>query len=271
MGLGAGLRRALAARDVAASPAPSSGTPAFGPLVFMHRPSAADNPQAPLAHHYSTPMHITPGVVTAGVTAREWTLEGSLVQRSRAGREPDRPRSRPARLVLGAARLGARRVERAGVGRRAHHARGESRRTTPRSCRRRSSYDAARISVSRGPPRSDRTARFTATSRPICSRDGCSSRPRDAVYARVESVAKSILDAGFHPPGTFHRHRQSQVGALTIGYVRDLWTTQRRAVRGRRRRDRLSRPGQSARGVRRAGLVPRVSALSAGTTPVVRP
>jgi hypothetical protein len=47
-------------------------------------------------------------------------------------------------------------------------------------------------------------------------------RPRDAIYARVESVAKDILDAGFHPPGVFHRHRQSQVGALTIGYVRDL-------------------------------------------------
>jgi hypothetical protein len=44
----------------------------------------------------------------------------------------------------------------------------------------------------------------------------------DIVYARVESVAKDILDAGFHPRGVFHRHRQSQVGALTIGYVRDL-------------------------------------------------
>jgi hypothetical protein len=38
-------------------------------------------------------------------------------------------------------------------------------------------------------------------------------------------VAKSILDAGFHPPGTFHRHRQSQVGALTLGYIRDFLTT----------------------------------------------
>jgi hypothetical protein len=35
-------------------------------------------------------------------------------------------------------------------------------------------------------------------------------------------VAKDILDAGFHPRGVFHRHRQSQVGALTVGYVRDL-------------------------------------------------
>ena len=48
---------------------------------------------------------------------------------------------------------------------------------------------------------------------------------RDAVFGRAESVAKDILDAGFHPAGTFHRHRQSQVGALTMGYVRDLWTT----------------------------------------------
>jgi hypothetical protein len=35
-------------------------------------------------------------------------------------------------------------------------------------------------------------------------------------------VAKDILDAGFHPRGVFHRHRQSQVGALTIGYVREV-------------------------------------------------
>ena len=38
--------------------------------------------------------------------------------------------------------------------------------------------------------------------------------PSNIVYARAESVAKDILDAGFHP-GAFHRHRQSQVGALT--------------------------------------------------------
>jgi hypothetical protein len=39
------------------------------------------------------------------------------------------------------------------------------------------------------------------------------------------SVAKDILDVGFHPRGVFHRHRQSQVGALTAGYVRDLLRT----------------------------------------------
>jgi hypothetical protein len=40
-----------------------------------------------------------------------------------------------------------------------------------------------------------------------------------STYVRAESVAKDILDAGFHPRGVFHRHRQSQVGALTLGYI----------------------------------------------------
>lgn len=39
---------------------------------------------------------------------------------------------------------------------------------------------------------------------------------------RAESVAKDILDAGFHPIGAAHTHRQSPVSALTVGYVRDV-------------------------------------------------
>ncbi|MDO8678807.1 MAG: hypothetical protein Q7R30_09625 [Acidobacteriota bacterium] len=35
-------------------------------------------------------------------------------------------------------------------------------------------------------------------------------------------MAKDILDAGFHPLGVAHSHRQSPVNALTLGYVRDL-------------------------------------------------
>ena len=48
---------------------------------------------------------------------------------------------------------------------------------------------------------------------------------RHIVYMRAESVAKDILDAGFHPRGVFHRHRQSQIGALTLGFIRDVWIT----------------------------------------------
>jgi len=40
--------------------------------------------------------------------------------------------------------------------------------------------------------------------------------------ALLPIFAKDILDVGFHPRGVFHRHRQSQVGALTVGYVRSL-------------------------------------------------
>jgi len=46
--------------------------------------------------------------------------------------------------------------------------------------------------------------------------------PRSVYYTRLESVAKDIFDVGFHPVNTFHRHRQSNVGAFTIGYLRDV-------------------------------------------------
>ncbi len=42
------------------------------------------------------------------------------------------------------------------------------------------------------------------------------------VYTRIESVDKDILDAGFHPIGIAHTHRQSNISALTTGYVRNL-------------------------------------------------
>ena len=45
---------------------------------------------------------------------------------------------------------------------------------------------------------------------------------RNVFYTRAESAAKDILDAGFHPIGIKHTHRQSQVTAFTLGYTRDL-------------------------------------------------
>jgi hypothetical protein len=54
----------------------------------MHRPSAIENPFAPLSHHWQDATHITFGVVTAGVFGRRWKLEGSLFN----AREPDEHR-----------------------------------------------------------------------------------------------------------------------------------------------------------------------------------
>src|SRR5687767_6324448 len=65
-----------------------SGEPALGPVAFMHRPSAMDDPVAPLGHHWQDATHISYGVLTAGIFTRFWKLEGSYFN----GREPDERR-----------------------------------------------------------------------------------------------------------------------------------------------------------------------------------
>ncbi len=64
------------------------GEAALGPVAYMHRASAADNPTAPLAHHTLDSTHISMGVVTAGLDHGPWTIEGSLFN----GTEPDENR-----------------------------------------------------------------------------------------------------------------------------------------------------------------------------------
>ena len=65
-----------------------SGEPAFGPVAFMHRPSAMDNPAAPLTHHWQDATHVSFGVITGGIYSRKWQLESSVFN----GREPDENR-----------------------------------------------------------------------------------------------------------------------------------------------------------------------------------
>src|SRR5438270_2191177 len=60
-----------------------------GPVAFPHRPSAADDPLAPISHHWQDGTHITFGVVTAGVFTRRAKLEASWFN----GREPDEIRT----------------------------------------------------------------------------------------------------------------------------------------------------------------------------------
>jgi hypothetical protein len=56
------------------------GDPALGPIAFMHRPSAAENPAAPLGHHTFDSTHITMGVITASVDRGPWVFESSVFQ-----------------------------------------------------------------------------------------------------------------------------------------------------------------------------------------------
>jgi len=64
------------------------GEPAIGPPTFMHRPSAMDDPDVPISHHWQDSTHITFGVATAGVQWRNVKIEGSVF----TGREPDEQR-----------------------------------------------------------------------------------------------------------------------------------------------------------------------------------
>lgn len=65
-----------------------SGEPALSPVAFMHRPSAMDNPTAPIGHHWQDATHVSFGVMTAGIFTHIWQLEGSAFN----GREPDENR-----------------------------------------------------------------------------------------------------------------------------------------------------------------------------------
>lgn len=62
--------------------------PALGPVAFMHRASALENPAAPLGHHWQDSTHITHGVITAALTAWRFKFEASRFH----GAEPDEDR-----------------------------------------------------------------------------------------------------------------------------------------------------------------------------------
>ena len=65
-----------------------SAEPALGPVAFMHRASAAENPLAPLSHHTFDSTHIAFGVVTVAFDRGPWTIEASMFN----GHEPDEDR-----------------------------------------------------------------------------------------------------------------------------------------------------------------------------------
>jgi len=65
------------------------GEPALGPVAFPHRPSAMDDPLAPIGHHWQDATHISFGVITAGIYTRMVKVEGSIFN----GREPDEIRT----------------------------------------------------------------------------------------------------------------------------------------------------------------------------------
>jgi hypothetical protein len=217
MGLGGDLRRPLGRAAITIG-ADLVGSPTLGPPAFMHRPSAASNPQAPLSHHHLDATHITPGVLRAGLTAQAWTVEGSWFR----GREPDEDRLD---IDLGALDSYALRLAWSRAAWSAQASAGWL--TRPEAI---TPYDAKKLTASLAFTRGGlawmaafgQKREIHGNQEAYLFEASWRVRPRDTIYTRLESVAKDILDAGFHPVGTFHRHRQSQIGAATIGYLRDV-------------------------------------------------
>jgi hypothetical protein len=220
MNLGAEWSRSIGASTLSlqgylVGPAP------IGPPVFMHRPSAAENPQAPLGHHYLDSTHITPGVVTLGLERAGFKLEAGAFH----GQEPDENR-----LDLDTAALDSYGVRISWAdGPWAVQLSGADLKTPERK----SPYDATRITASVSYFKGDANRSIAwlgafGQNREVFGNleayliEGTHRISKHAFYMRAESVAKDILDAGFHPIGTAHTHRQSVVGALTLGYVRDV-------------------------------------------------
>jgi hypothetical protein len=65
-----------------------SGEPALGPTASMNRPSSMDNPMVPIGHHWQDASHVSFGVATVGVFTRRWKVEGSIFN----GRDPNEDR-----------------------------------------------------------------------------------------------------------------------------------------------------------------------------------
>ena len=197
------------------------GPAPLGPTAFMHRPSAVENPQAPLAHHHLDSTHVTPGVISVGVERNGFSLEAGAFH----GREPDENR-----LDLDTGALDSWAV-RAGWadGPWAVQVSGGHLKTPERK----SPYDESKITASASYFKGDEQRSLAWTAAFGQNRDvfgnleaylleGTRRVHANVIYARAEYVDKDILDAGFHPIGTKHVHRQSPVGALTVGYTRDV-------------------------------------------------
>jgi hypothetical protein len=62
--------------------------PALGPVTYLHRASASENPAAPLSHHLQDSTHTSFGVVTTGIVIDKFKIEGSAFN----AREPNEER-----------------------------------------------------------------------------------------------------------------------------------------------------------------------------------
>ncbi len=210
------------------------GEPALGPVAFMHRASASENPSATLAHHLQDSTHISFGVATTGFTYRWFKLEGSIFN----GREPDEHRynfeahpwnSRSARLSFAPNSRWTFQISHGFLRQPEELERGDTRRTT------------ASVQYDRPFAHGNLAAAFIwGRNHQSHFDDGTFSNlngytgeatvnflDKNYVYTRLELVDKNELlrPADRTLLGITDEHASFRIGAYTFGYVRDVKDT----------------------------------------------
>jgi len=208
------------------------GEPALGPVAFMHRASASENPSPALSHHLQDSSHISFGVVTTGFTYRWFKLEGSVFN----GREPDENRynfdahrwnSRSARLSIAPSRNWSMQISHGLLRDPEAQEPGDVRRTT------------ASISYNRAFQRGHWASsliwgrnyenhggeRFSLNG--YVAESTINFLDKNYLYTRLELVDKnSLLRASDRLRlGITEHHPLFRIGAYTFGASRDVWTT----------------------------------------------
>jgi hypothetical protein len=199
-----------------------AGAPALGPVAYMHRESARDNPQAPLGHHEMDSTHVSAGVITGGVQIGHVTFEASTFR----GEEPsddNRWNIETPRLDSWSARAGWR--------------------DGPWSAQVSGGYlhdpewfegvNVTRLTASAGFDGAVHSRPLAVTvvwgqnreynfalNALLAEWDWRIAGP-STLYGRAESTDKEIFDLGFHPLGLINP-KISHVDALTVGYLFDI-------------------------------------------------
>jgi len=208
------------------------GEPALGPVAFMHRASAAENPAAALSHHLQDSSHISFGVVTTGFTYRWFKLEGSVFN----GREPDENRynfdahrwnSRSARLSIAPSRNWSMQISHGLLRDPEAQEPGDVRRTTASISYNRpfnrgrwaSSLIWGRNHENHGEERFNLNGYIAEST--------INFLDKNYLYTRLELVDKnSLLRAADRVRlGITEHHPLFRIGAYTFGASRDVWTT----------------------------------------------
>lgn len=213
------------------------GEPALGPVAFMHRASASENPAAPLSHHLQDSSHISFGVFTTGFSYRFFKLEASIFN----GREPGENRynfeahpwnSRSVRLSFAPNNNWTMQVSHGFLRNPEALEPGDVRRTTASV-----SYN---LPFERG-----NWATSIIWGRNHESHDGeifnlngylaestVNFKDKNYFYARLELADKNqLLRAGDRQLlGITEDHPSFRIGAYTFGGSRDLWTTEKLSV-----------------------------------------